>query len=1696
MAYNDDDQFSSRGNPFGGLLKTAIGLSPIFGAGVLMAGKIRSNQAVNPAMPLGIGQGGSGAVPAIGRGLGSELGKGIRDSRQADLRRINDLTNQILKGDGVQKMFSAVSEQNALVQSLLDVMGDPTSGLDQNSLLGYKEKLMGLARDNTDPDEMKRIIQTVVKAVDEQSSEHAKVRWERNLREYQKLGPTLAPPGKPMDAGASFTSMEASNLQGAARKRHRALLEHLGSSGHGVDVVSTQWGGRQQVYARVYSQGAGKSSYLATLPLDIGGGASRVTPVFSNEGLTTAYAAPKHFIDAQKAQQLMAGGKAGSLDDVIKGAGIGVEDYFIKEFGARVRGGRRLGSTGARGYREWQRQYMTVMPRMMYSQPDSAMSKHLGQVVASGQNYATVVNFGRGARGAEANFMADLGTMAGFDAFAPGYQTTVRGLEGETIGRIGLARGSALSSIKSIGKASRSYFPVESRIEQLYGRESMFVAKTARTMGRGGVLTSGATAVMQGGAPTMVGRNIDWANNLTGATNKAVLLDVVGGVYNELEGSGVAVGRGRDTVQHTFTKPILDPGTQGNMGSKLFMDEIFGKAKPGESVRLTRDQIRKHGGFLGFGPNGLQYLREDPRMMDMQVSYNVTESGGKKHINLMGTVRRRMETWKGFSTLHKGNIQATTGSNYYKLASQMGFSRDQMRALGLSSDNTLIAAGDMLKKGAGFFDLQMRSGYALVSGDTNFDATLSNLASADRLGLGNHELGRSTGAVIQALSDRVKSGHTTAKEAGHVLAAVYSRGHGGTMSIGGKRVKGWIKDVDAPQGIDPKRLKKAMFQAFGKEHYADVVSAARTGAAIGAASFTQGAGVGDYGLGRGSVEPRFAYMMQQRLKRMGFGVDEASSILASIYKNKLGGSAGLKAAGGLTKMAESLVGTSGMLEGARELMTGVPSYNLSDLAQLASKDFNDLMASHEKGFILDLTSGADSVATRAMASGAGDTFRQGRIFVPGRDVVESMRDTFIKTATGDNQVIHGEYSRMMGDFLGDMNAMTSQTATAQSRATEVMGTFKKRALDLAARSIHGVASGKIRGMQSMVAYMYTLDSQTLFSSKEKWNLARDLMKKTHGQAAFMDSTAFLSQLNDFMGSRDNVQVLHEGAKKAERFFMSTQEALRTGNVHAAKGVLNVGTRHPELSLGNIVPLQVFQHLDDTQSQHYLGGFLASEHGGAWKGRGINNWQDVAQLGGGERLGFFRDFTRGLDKFAPEGGGALYLPKTMATIHFANNTSMKVDMGVAGAAIGDFDGDQWMMMMTNETTGRKIMSSLSAGKRDEWLRADAEYKIKSHIFAEEAKEGLKRHHGGQGIDFYSSTERVRQGILKENAAKAAVGSLDTRLNKIKIALLDMKVSGTGLSGVEEALALLKVVQEHAVIKGKKLPVYMPFAEGLTEATDHAFTTGDTGPLRSVMENQIFPGSEAWKGMSVTGVDSEFTHGRLAQKMDVNLGNTMGLIDQAIQQARITGVADMPTANWITMAMNSDNPEKAARARNLLSAGETLQSAMISSSVGDTMTRVTAGAEATLNKVTSTLGHMDRRMLGIAASGVAASAAALAIVGHQGYAPEPMTMPGEAVSPDVRAAMGAGNLFSGVPNEQYMPRTDAYATAGRPVNMPTTYVNSTNSYQMSGRVNSMRQLSKVNDYLGSISSGPVGGSIRINDARQPITSNYMDRLTGEY
>lgn len=324
-------------NDVGGIAHGVASLAPL-GLGVAMGLRsLKGNQAINASQILPHGR-----LGGIGRGLGQGLRAEATRRDALTNERLAALTERLMSGDAVQKMVSTTQEQNAVIQSLLSTLDDPTAGFDSQKVLTYKEKLLRIAEGLTDENQAKELLQDVIRTVMD-GNETTKRRFGGYLREYQGVADQLAAPNFKFAASTVFNPIDSTELSNTAQTRYQRLVKMFGQGSDRFIQPVEVAAGRGQVghYARIYSGSAGgQGRFLRSVPLDISVGASpEVTRVKFGENFQTGYRANKYVIDASKAYDILRRDGAGnvSMGSLRSGkAVVPLEDFYLNELGRRV----------------------------------------------------------------------------------------------------------------------------------------------------------------------------------------------------------------------------------------------------------------------------------------------------------------------------------------------------------------------------------------------------------------------------------------------------------------------------------------------------------------------------------------------------------------------------------------------------------------------------------------------------------------------------------------------------------------------------------------------------------------------------------------------------------------------------------------------------------------------------------------------------------------------------------------------------------------------------------------------------------------------------------------------------------------------------------------------------------------------------------------------------------------------------------------------------------------------------------------------------------------------------------------------------------------------------------------------------------------------------------------------------------------
>jgi hypothetical protein len=370
-----------------------------------------------------------------------------------------------------------------------------------------------------------------------------------------------------------------------------------------------------------------------------------------------------------------------------------------------------------------------------------------------------------------------------------------------------------------------------------------------------------------------------------------------------------------------------------------------------------------------------------------------------------------------------------------------------------------------------------------------------------------------------------------------------------------------------------------------------------------------------------------------------------------------------------------------------------------------------------------------------------------------------------------------------------------------------------------------------------------------------------------------------------------------------------------------------------------------------------------------------------------------------------------------------------------------------------------------------------------VASKESIKALQARYRNEGKDDWANQlEAAMQDVQKESSSKTATGSLDVQLNNLRTSAMDLALrEGDSDMGkrVTRLSGMLAAVQEHTLLKSKKLPVYFPFAEYLGDAVKTAMSDGGTtDALESVLRNNIFSG--------YTGTIS-------VGNTTISIDEDLSTLRQVVEHAKASGWSEDVSAGTLAAKL-SGNLDTARQSLNAIESGAGMTGAYVRGFTGDTIDVAAASAADFSARVSKAVGGFNAGKgtiigLGIMGAGVAASLFA------PSYSATPMTSIYDRPRKEISDSIADRSALQ--PSSQSLSTPDnSYAMMPRSVNERATYMGKQNSFQVRGTVNNRADVDNV---MSVFKLGPLGGghvTVGMNDNRRPITQNYVDRLLGLY
>lgn len=475
-----------------------------------------------------------------------------------------------------------------------------------------------------------------------------------------------------------------------------------------------------------------------------------------------------------------------------------------------------------------------------------------------------------------------------------------------------------------------------------------------------------------------------------------------------------------------------------------------------------------------------------------------------------------------------------------------------------------------------------------------------------------------------------------------------------------------------------------------------------------------------------------------------------------------------------------------------------------------------------------------------------------------------------------------------------------------------------------------------------------------------------------------------------------------------------------------------------------------------------------------------------------------------------GGGRVIIPQFMVDVHFGGK-SERLDLSLAGGMIGDFDGDIYQLLYPTRSNltekGINLIGNKGRANLEKIAKEKLLYRAKTRAIFSMAGEGISNLAESMGSADRTLVQEIAVKARQEQLGKN-VGPIDVSFDALRLGIINTADEAT--KGVaSDTLNLLAAIQEVAVIKAKKLPNDMPLAEALSRNINAAIE-GDKGAFevvetlfrdyffRGVDLETSFGGAKAVGG----GVDvfSEAIEGQRVLHMFAPGGTSsaedatsyvMPYLKSLLSHIKEAGYLHSKTERRLSLASRQEISAYNEVFQGLLR--ENVQGQLMGMGNEQTtmndLEQVHRNITGLLRANAVEIGSKGR--MGSLGVGLAATMALGSALGYGGYDPTPLSMEGEIVSPELKAAIREGNAFEAGPSQeavQDMQSSIQSDIMNRQINIGQMLADSPGGFQMRGQAQNMRAVSELSYLVGA-----MGGQshFTINDTRGPISENFIRR-----
>lgn len=1650
------------------LLSMAVGIAPLIGVAAAYKQSSPFNLSVNNPLPNKT----SHAV------LGNAIGAAAREEKKLEARRNKVIEKQVRKelnkSTDLVNLLKEPQERAALLQAFAVTLDDPSLDIPDATRSQLKQQLQAMTVAGTVPDE-EAVVRDIAKMLETAQKPDALRVFRQSLKDFRKISNQLAPSVQVGKYGVSYSVLPFNQLNPVNQSRLQRLQDTLGRDymveAYGYKENVPGMGQSDFLTARIYKYSGANKKFLSSIPLDMPGNLYR-----SGESGMTLYGVLGQMMDVRAAHGYKKSNNPSLLE--LRQAGIlrATPDVFIDELGRRI---RREGGFSHSAFNEWMRAFMVNVDRP--ASTGHAMAPHIIRQMQIKMNAIGLYNIEAIPQKEQAQAVASIGGWSVMDPGVGGKRLLERSQLG-MMGTMGFHQGSLFERLQQIygwdtptgNSVSRTIVPLTLREQQLIGRASR--------------LSTPGSSMDQVYHPLQT--------HMTGATHRPFVIDFTKkgvGRLSSLEKSGYAfTGRGFE-IEKPLQYTILDPRKHGLPYQGSVIERLLQNP---DGITLTADELRQ-GVYLGEQAGGERKFlpfTESTKEMHVKIDYSGSSSigGATKHmISISGVPKKSMSIVKGFSFLHKGLVEAIDSVDDLLEPERMNLVSNAFTDANVDLNLGVFTSSDMLAKGAigqieymsgavRFFNKalttdRIRNEAHQIASLSNYDAVTKELIDTAVTDQGRDH--RKVAYLAKAILNFAKNGELVKPE--HLGIALTGVFHGAQ----GESIKGF--------GLKQDALIQLVENVYSDPaDKAAAVRAMKLGIGVSSTLMQPGEGPDDWGRARGSVEPRFAKTLHERLMHWGMPMNDASKIVANVYRSKIGFSRHFELSSHMMDVLRSIHGQQGFLDPLTEPTRLTYKQLNEQMIQLQAKntqaDITDLLASKKGGYTLSFED-----APELLRNAARDVFGKEEIHLVGKEAFDVARGTIIKNEKGSAVEIEPGLGQLYKSLYGRIQGF----ALDSKQTRESLSIWKEEADRLAVGIISQLTSGQLKGTSAPVVGAYFLTTGIGMANKQQLSVGRTLAARSRYSASFLNTEGFVSQLLD----QKSQTPASELAWRAEQYFTGLERIVDTNVPKDTHGLVSIGSRHPQMTSGSVFYKQTYRHLNEVtalggkdvfyeqMAKTDKGAELLEKHFGAhWKT--MRGFQDVAVHNEKTTKAFFQDFIKNLQHFSSGGNaGVEFYP------------SMEIEgkeIGMGYRAFQDYDGDHVQNFMLRRADAQKLLKHIAGTDADHFLLTELQSRQFIHTLKAQTKGALNQ----LAKTLPAAAQPEVEDALKEIGLSMKTGIVDVQLRRIHDAMQVFHKDATEVSRHRDFLGAL---QELFVIKTKSLPVYTDYPEEISRAARVLMDTGEVGELRAVL-NEIYKGQDIATSQGVetkfpTKIDTpdpEFNHmyNRLAGQYAQN-NSFMYSLESFIGTAEKVAKQAMEVRNNMGMtedamyAQLANNPEEFL---DRLNTGNSI----IGGSMEGFRGHPDAGAALGFAKqqMIDASGKLSSNLIGKMAIATLAGVAGMSMFTGT-HSAKPLFSEGEFRNQSVVNAIAENRLFGG--NDPNVPVDQFTQTPPPPIiGMGQTYMNRPNAYQIRGTVDSGNSLDAFRSYYRVLTGTSGKGLISINDHRMPITSSYLDRLTGEY